>query len=429
MRLFNYVNIAGFTASVAYIYLMLASWKLADVNINAFLLCMAVAWGALLFVYSRSIKIDIKSILPQVIVWGLIFRLIGFVGEPLLEDDHYRYIWDGRTFAEIGNPYAKTPSDSFNDFSLPIDFQIVLDNINNPDLPTIYGPACQLLFLLSFWILPGSLLPLKIFLLLADILSFFMLKRMSLSRGLLLYAWCPLLIKEVSFTAHIDMAGMFFLVASMYFLKQFKKEVSAFFLACATCIKPFPILFLAFLMREFKWRGILTFFIVLFAFYLPFLFLEGNAGLSSTSVFLNEWEFNSALFGFFKYFLNFESSKYLGSALFASLYLIYLSKTWKTPDSSARGEVILGLFFLFSAVINPWYLLWVLPFVVLRPSYTGITALIVISLAYVHGMFLLDSGLLPFQHPIWLRPIEFSLILLALIVDLKKTKTIEDSLK
>ena len=115
---------------------------------------------------------------------------------PLFEDDWFRYLWDGYRFAETGTPYGWAPADSFNDPGVPIQFQRILDQVNYPDLPTIYGPASQYAFLLSYFLKAGSLIPLQLLPIGVDILLIRLLLSAAPAGYVLLYAWCPLVIKE-----------------------------------------------------------------------------------------------------------------------------------------------------------------------------------------------------------------------------------------
>ncbi len=45
------------------------------------------------------------KLLLWIVVAGVLIRLVQFAGEPLLEDDYHRYLWDGAVTAEDGNPY------------------------------------------------------------------------------------------------------------------------------------------------------------------------------------------------------------------------------------------------------------------------------------------------------------------------------------
>jgi hypothetical protein len=54
----------------------------------------------------------------------------------------------------------------------------------------------------------------------------------------------------------------------------------------------------------------------------------------------------------------------------------------------------------------------------LQPTLTGITTLAVVSLSYLTRQNLGQGVLDGFGHPAWVRPVEFGLIALAMIVDL-----------
>jgi hypothetical protein len=96
--------------------------------------------------------------------------------------------------------------------------------------------------------------------------------------------------------------------------------------------------------------------------------------------------------------------------LFLVLYSLYAAK-WK--GNVPRGDWIFGVFFLLSPVVNPWYLLWMLPFVALFPTSAGVAALVVVSVAYAHGLHLPGSELGPYDHPTWVRVVEVVTIFVA----------------
>ena len=126
---------------------------------------------------------------------------------PFYEDDFYRYLWDAYRFATTGTPYGAAPEEFFVDASVPVLFQGVLDGINYPELPTIYGPTTQLVFLLGYWVQPASVAALQAILIAVDLVTVALLLRLTTPANVLLYAWCPLVVKEIAFTAHPDGAG------------------------------------------------------------------------------------------------------------------------------------------------------------------------------------------------------------------------------
>lgn len=90
---------------------------------------------------------------------------------------------------------------------MPEPWQPILDQINHPDLPTVYGPTLQAFFLNAL-LAPASLGGLKLSLLAADLLVLWLLTRhASAPRAAWFYALCPLVLFEVGFNAHAAILG------------------------------------------------------------------------------------------------------------------------------------------------------------------------------------------------------------------------------
>ena len=202
-----------------------------------------VAWTGLpvfgLYFYLRRLGEPLP--VGRMFLWAVIFRLCGLVGGPFFEDDFYRYLWDGYRFATAGTPYGAAPEAFFLDTNVPAAFQQVLDGINNPDLPTIYGPATQFLFLLGYWLQPGSVTALQLILILTDLLMVWTLLRLAPAQNVMLYAWCPLVIKEIAFTAHPDGAGACLLMAAILLVRNRRPGRAAVCLGVAAGAKIFAL--------------------------------------------------------------------------------------------------------------------------------------------------------------------------------------------
>ena len=157
---------------------------------------------------------------------------------------------------------------------------------------------------------------------------------------------------------------------------------------------------------------------VVLALYAPFI-LNGGTDMESLGVFAREWEFNSALFGLLATALGaFESKLILGLA-FAAFWIFYSVRYRKSGATSIpRGDWLYGMLLLVSPVINPWYLLWLLPFAAIFPSTWTWTASLAVLISYVTGLNLNEYTMQPYQQAMWLRLLEFLLILLALGYDL-----------
>lgn len=126
---------------------------------------LATTWGLLAIAMRASRDDNSRAILG----WAIAFRIVAFIASPVLEDDHYRFLWDGYRFAVAGSPYIDPPAAHFADSSVEPRFRAILDRINYPDVPTLYGPVSEWAFWLAYKIAPAELWPWKLILLLVDL--------------------------------------------------------------------------------------------------------------------------------------------------------------------------------------------------------------------------------------------------------------------
>jgi len=376
--------------------------------------CVAMPWILVFVCFRRS-----PDALPVVrlVVWAVLFRACGLFGVPLFEDDYFRYLWDGYRFAETGTPYGWAPAASFADTEVPLVFQRILDQINYPDIPTIYGPTTELFFLLGYLIAPGSLIPLQVLLIGVDILLIRALLSAAPPAFVLLYAWCPLVIKEIAFTAHPDGLGVCLAFVAVLLNQRRHAVAAAACLALAVGAKVFALLLVPFVLARAGPRAWATFTVVLALLYLPFV-VQGDTDWAALAIFAAEWEFNAAAYGLVAQVLPPTQAKWLlGTILVAAGGAYWLSYRREDPGSIPRGDWIFGAFLFVAPVINPWYVLWILPFAVVHPSRWAWTAATAVLLAYVTGINLGTYDLEPFGQPVWVRPVEFGMILGAACID------------
>ena len=408
-----WLDAAGALSGMAFAWLAWRSHQHGALPLTEFFAVLACGWAALLLAWRTALGLPQEWIARRLWRWAIALRLVAFFAQPVLEDDYWRYLWDGRQFAVTGNPYGSAPIDHFGDASVSEDFRSVLDNINHPEVRTPYGPGCELGFLLSYWTTPGKLWPWKLLLLTVDLLTLRLLRGAVGARYSLLYAWCPLLVLETGFNAHPDSLAIGMAVAA---LVCFKKQRWLWMAAClglaASTRVTAVLLLLPLLWRAPKAAWLLCAGII-GALHAPFLAQGSWPGWGGTAAFAQHWEFNSFLFALAQWVSNAEVAKMACLAGFALCYVGILQR-WKHRPASTwpRGDWIFGSFFAFSAVVNPWYLLWLLPFVAARPGATGLAAMAAVTLSYAHGLFLPDFGLAPYAHPAWVRPAEAMLVLL-----------------
>ena len=354
----------------------------------------------------------------RLLVWAVVFRACGLVGGPLFEDDFYRYLWDGYRFSQDGTPYGVAPEAFFTDPTVPAAFQDVLDQVNYPELPTIYGPVTQFVFLAAYAVRPGSVLALQAVLVLVDLLAIGLLLRMAPARGVLLYAWCPLVVKEIAFTGHPDGVAVCLVLAAALLARGGRLKGAAACLALGAGAKVLALLLVPLVLVRGRLAHWGIFAGVLALLYLPFVW-QGGTDLATLAVFAREWEFNAAVYGLLSpWMLGGAARLACGLAVAGAWCWYYLRHRRSTAGAVPRGDWVYGGFLALTPVVNPWYLLWLLPFAAMRPSAWAWTASVAVLLAYVTGLNLNDLALDPFGHPPWVRPVEYGLIAAAIGYDM-----------
>lgn len=373
-------------------------------------------------------KTDKPVSIALLLFLALALRFICMAIYPILEDDFFRYLWDARMFVETGSPYELAPAEFFGDDELPEKFENILSYINYPDVATVYGPVTQLSFALAYMLIPGEVWVLQLLYGLLDFAIVLMLTRLAPAKYVILYALNPLVLKEFSITAHPDVLGIFFIVAALLSQRREYYLFTAVLLALAVGSKIFAII-IAPLLLGFRVKSWLVFAGSLVAITLPFLpsnpWASGGLGAMTES-----WLFNSPLHllavyiadhfvadEFWRVWLP-VSTKIVMLLLFSAIWCLYayryvVSRTVSIP----RGDWLYGLFFLCVPVLNPWYLIWLLPFAVIYPSRWAWTASIAILLAYASGINLSNSELGAYQQPAIYIALEYSIVFIALCWD------------
>jgi len=415
------IDAAGLGCTLAYAVLAWSARQSGEPPLILFL--AVVVWAALLvfglYAYHRRKPGEALPV-GRLIGWAIVFRVCGLFGGPIYEDDFYRYLWDAFRFTRDGTPYGVPPEAFFADPGVPAQFQRILDQVNYPELPTIYGPVTQLLFLLGYGLSPGSIVALQLPLILVDLLTVGLLLRLAPARAVLLYAWCPLVIKEIAFTAHPDGAAVCLLLAAVALGRRQRLRGAAVCLALAVGAKVLALLLVPFVLARARPVHWAVFAGTLVLLYLPFV-LQGGTDLGTLAIFVREWEFNAAVFGLLKPWMSNRAARAACAlALAVGLAWYYAVYRRSAPTSVPRGDWIYGGLLALWPVVNAWYLLWLLPFAAIRPSAWAWTASVAVLLSYVTGLNLDDLQMEPFGHPWWVRPVEYGLIMLAIVYDVRR---------
>ena len=381
-------------------------------------------------------KPDRSLSLGLVVLFAVMFRLLGVVAFPVLEDDFYRYLWDGYRLVEFGSPYNSAPAEFF-DADLDDRLTELLDAINYPEVATVYGPTSQWVFALGYLIAPTSVTALQGIFALADLATFVLLARMAPVRLSMLYGFSPLLIKEFAFTAHPDVLGALLVVLALLCFQKRRWLLVGICAGLAVGVKVFALVVVPFLIG-WQWRAWLGFIATVILVALPFGLLEAwiPVGLQAMA---GAWLFNAPLYALVSHWFadaSFTLVKLCLVGSFACLwgwfYAVWLRTWWHSgppPIAALPHGSLWAAFFLVIPVLNPWYLVWWLPFAVLRPSLMAWVASVAILLSYETGINTKQAGLDLYVQPDWILLVEFGVIAIAASIDLirRRSSQVQDS--
>jgi alpha-1,6-mannosyltransferase len=349
----------------------------------------------------------------RVVIIGLIFAVlwqIAFLRVPTgVDDDIHRYVWDGRLQRLGLNPYIVVPSD-------PAVRNLHTDetrNLNNPDLPSPYPAGAQLFFRgvtaihESTFALRGAfvLCEFGIVLLLLDVLR----RTKQGAHLVLVFAWNPLLAIEVAGSGHVDIVGVLLLVMSAAALMRHWRTTAAVTLGLAVAVKFLPIVLLPLYWKRVRVRDAAIAVVVFGMLYLPFLD-HGRIPIGSLGTYVQSFRFNGPVFA--------ALDRVAPPRALAGLAVLFgfVISTWLRR---ARPEWSLEQFawpmaatLLCAPAVFPWYLVWLLPFLVSTSTLLIIVWTVSIIATYVQW-HLRSLGHPWGALPTWVMVVEYGCVAIA----------------
>jgi hypothetical protein len=184
-----------------------------------------------------------RRLLALITVSAIAFRGTLLFSDPIEEIDLYRYLWDGQVVIAGGNPFQYSPRQVLSadrterlppELARLVDIQDrsretaqILDRIHYGELPTIYPPTSQAVFAVAALCTPQSaslatrMIIMKAWFVGFDLATLWLVvlllrwaeKPIGWS---IAYAWCPLLLKEIANSGHLDALAVFLATLSLY---------------------------------------------------------------------------------------------------------------------------------------------------------------------------------------------------------------------
>jgi len=368
-----------------------------------------------LFTIYKAPKANLrKNQLLLVIGIGIILRVLMLITAPILEDDYFRYLWDGAVTANGVNPYKYSPQEVLEGVNTPLELKElaeesgnIIHGINNPQVRTIYPPVAQAFFALSYWLDSWSLITWKVILIIIDLATLSLIfKALGIlklpSSFLIIYWWNPLLLKEIFNSGHFDVLVFPFVLSSLILATQNKYLRSTFSLIIGLGIKLWPAFLLPVIIRPIlsKPKQLLSV-LVLAAISIGILFLPIYlSGLDSSSGFIaygQSWQNNDSIFRIliylsefsldllgFQTFHKYSVARYLVIALIA-IWILYVTfgKAFRNQDLFSKSLLIVAFAFLVSPTQFPWYYTWLIPLLAIKPRFSLLFLTALLPLYYL----------------------------------------------
>ncbi|TMC89573.1 MAG: DUF2029 domain-containing protein [Chloroflexi bacterium] len=312
-----------------------------------------------------------------IFVGALVFRVMLLPLPPNLSHDSWRYLWDARVTLRGYSPYVYLPWDktflSLRDF--------IYENSRYRNVPTLYPPGAQAVFLLSYLLAPSNLFFLKGIFIVFDMLTcgalaLLLRQKNSDPRRAIIYAWCPLPIVEFALQGHVDVITITFTVLAVLCATatwRGSRAVTGFLIGMATLTKIYPIILLIVIMRRRDWALLTTCFATILVGYIPYLILGHGQVLGYLSGYASEQGGNAGVVQLLTYSISQHFHFTLAETIlqehivdviviFGTSLVVLVLRLWKV-SMEVTTLLMIGAILAISSHVFPWYATAFLPWI------------------------------------------------------------------
>jgi rSAM/selenodomain-associated transferase 1 len=337
----------------------------------------AVAYGVALTCARGVSSRWMTALLGGAVLW----RVLLIATPPMLSDDIYRYVWEGRIQLHGGNPFAWADRPEAEHWSGLRDD--IWQGVNHKGYTAIY-PAFWQLAAAAVVAFDDSLTGMKAFVVACELLMWLALAGLLRRRGLprerlLIAAWSPLALVEIAGSGHNDALGMALAVGALLAIESGHPWRSAIAVALGAQAKVLPGLLAATWGRRYRLRHVLVAIGVAGLLAVPYL-SAGRGLIHSATKYSRFWLFNETLFALLTTVLKHTDAVRLGAAV---TILIALACGLKRVDPAHGALAVVSAWLLLAPNVLPWYALWLLPWLVLSPVPAALLFTVTVPLAYL----------------------------------------------
>lgn len=389
--------------------------------------------------------------LKKIILLAVVIRIPFLFFSPNLSDDYYRFIWDGHLTAHLQNPFKNVPSET--DLSNIPEKQFLKEQVyrNQNDKffkegighysknnPTVYPLVNQIFFVIAASIGKDNLF-LNVFILKTILFVFDILLIQLLIKILnwlkkppelvKLYAFNPLVIIELLGNVHFEGATIYFMLLGIWYLHR-NKKIAGFIYALGVGVKLIPLIALPLFFKRISTRKFILFLSLILGITLLMFLPFANVNLNSTfgdgiRLYFNKFEFNGSIYYLERFIgektVGFNAIQIIGiinsTIIFTLIVLIALfSKKRLLKQIFPYILFALSIFYLFSSIVHPWYIVYVLIFALLSGYYYGIAWSILTFISYYSYQ---QNDVI---EPIWLTTFSYFIVFVIAIFELRSSK-------
>lgn len=382
--------------------------------------------------------------LPRAVVWGggLGLRLLFLPLPPHFSEDLYRYLWDGWVQRAGIDPFRFAPAEEGVEALRTAWWGF----INHPEIPTIYPPGAQVVFLLLATVASSWLLY-KVAWVAADLGVAALVGRVARRRGaaddgtraLALYLWSPLLLVEVAWSGHLEPLGLLPMMGAVAVLgaagtgrapvgepappavpgSRRRRWLGGGLLGLGIAVKFAPIAAVPAVWRRHGARAAAAALLVPALLYVPYA-SAGPRLFEGLATYAERWAFNGGLFPLLETVLGSgDLARLAAASAVVAVALLAARRAW----SVARALLwTIGAALLLSPTLHPWYVLWVLPLACVFQSRAWLALSGTVFLAYAGRDAYLATGAWP--HPPALAAAIHLPVLVLLAFDLRGAQSL-----